>query len=128
MRSGRLATTTPATSPRASGATRPAVSTAGRHWASPARLPRNVLIPYTAASPMATPARLPAATTASRFLAWPLAVSSVPVIGGVNPRQVRSGHEQQDVGWALQRTPRRHHGGDQRLHRFRPAPLPAGHR
>src|SRR5215475_8910925 len=87
---GRLATTTPATSPRASGATRPAVATAGAHWASPARLPRNVLIPYTAASPMATPARLPAATTASRPLAWPFAAFPVSVIGGVNPRQVTS--------------------------------------
>ena len=37
-------------------------------------------------------------------------------------------HEQQDVGRALRRQPRCRHGGDQCLHRFRPAPVPAGHR
>ena len=37
-------------------------------------------------------------------------------------------HEQQDVGRAFRVRPRRHHGGDQRLDRFRPAPLPPGHR
>ncbi len=38
------------------------------------------------------------------------------------------GHEQQDVGRAVFVEPRRDHGGDQRLHRRRPAPLPTGHR
>ena len=32
------------------------------------------------------------------------------------------------MGRPVRRQPRRDHGGDQRLHRFRPAPLPAGYR
>src|SRR5262249_43606971 len=62
-------------------------STADRHWASPARLPRNTVIPYTAASPTATPVRPPTATTGRRRLARPFAASPVSVIGGINPRQ-----------------------------------------
>ena len=57
--SGSWPTPTAATSPRASGAIRRAVSTAGRQAGATAALPCRRPIPYTPASPTATPATPP---------------------------------------------------------------------
>src|ERR1043166_2003867 len=76
---GFVATAMAATSPRAKGSSRRAVSTALLHVALAAGLPRNVLIPYTAAIPTAMPARPPPTTTGVRRLAGLFAASSVMV-------------------------------------------------
>src|SRR3954471_11525967 len=124
--SGLLATLTAATSPRAKGASFLANSTACRQLTSfagsPPTLLRRTEIPYTPASPTTTPAIPQDKTMARRFCA---AADRDSVISE-GPR--RCGHEQQDVGRAVYVRSRRHHGGDQRLHRFRPASLPPGHR
>ena len=81
-------------------------------------------IPYTAASPTATPAN------AADERSWRAGVwrGRFGRAGRSSANFRRSGHEQQDVGRAVRVGPRRHHGGDQRLDRLRPAPLPPGHR
>src|SRR5262245_45593834 len=89
-RNGWVATATAATSPRAKGAIRLAVSTAGRQAGSPPRLPSNALIPYIAASPMTTLAKPPATTTASRLLVWLFAASDPVMVGETSVGQVMS--------------------------------------
>ncbi len=78
-RIGRVAAVMAATSPRANGAIRCAVSMAGRQAGSTADLPSNRLIPYTPASPTATPAMPPARISESRRLALLWAASLVIV-------------------------------------------------
>src|SRR6201991_5124168 len=132
-RSGLWATFTAAPSPWAKGATLWAVSSAGRQALSPPALRVRAVIPYTPPSPTTTPARPPARIKASRFLAKleEGRVGSV-MVGKTSGAVPKSGQErddeQQNVGRAICLWPRRHHGGNQRLHRLRPASLPARYR
>ena len=85
-RIGRLAAVMAATSPRANGAIRRAVSTAGRQAGRSAALPSNRLIPYTPASPTATPAMPPAR------------ISDKPPFGGALRCIAVAGHRRRNLG------------------------------
>ncbi len=77
---------------------------------------------YTATAPAMMPATAATAgssTTAARFAGRRL---------GHFVFTLRSRHDKPHVGRALRRRPRRHHGRDQRVDRFRPEALPPGHR
>ena len=122
--SGLLATLTAATSPRANGAIFLANSTAGRQAGVAARIARQGRNPVYPRQPDGDSGDAARQDHGERVFWRQLDCGRSVMIGEL--RWIC--HEQQDVGWAVCVWPRRHHGGDQRLHRFRPASLPPGHR